>query len=131
MTENSSHSAERMSAMDFGTGKAGEAHVAKLLKRKGFRIVEKNYRCRFGEIDIIAEDGKYIAFVEVKTREKGGLLSPFEAITPAKRQRLILTAQNYLSSHPVSAQPRFDAAAVYTEKGKIVGEEYLENAFGL
>ncbi len=117
--------------MDRGTGRAGESHVAKLLERKGFHILKRNYRCRFGEIDIIAENRQYIVFVEVKTREEGSLVSPFEAITPAKQQKVVLTAGLYLTAHPTTAQPRFDAAAVYTKKGKIVGEEYLENAFRL
>ena len=116
--------------MNFGTGQAGEQHIAKLLKRRGFRILEQNYHSRFGEIDIIAENRQYIVFVEVKTRKRDGLVAPFEAITPAKRRRLILTAETYLATHPVNVQPRFDAAAVYTEQGKIVGEEYLENVFG-
>lgn len=117
--------------MDPGTGKAGEAHIAKLLKKNGYRILEKNYHSRFGEIDIIGENGQYIVFVEVKTRERGSMVSPLEAITPAKQRRLILTAETYLGLHPSGLQPRFDAAAVYTENGRIVGEEYLENAFGL
>lgn len=116
--------------MDSGTGKAGENHIAKLLKKQGYRILELNYHSRFGEIDIIAERAPYIVFVEVKTREKGSMVSPWEAITPAKQRKLILTAGSYLSTHPTSAQPRFDAAAVFTEQGKIVGEDYLENAFG-
>lgn len=116
--------------MNFGTGPAGEKHIAKLLKRKGFHILEQNYHSRFGEIDIIAENRQYIVFVEVKTREKGSLVAPFEAITPAKQRRLLLTAETYLAAHSVTVQPRFDAAAVYTEQGRIVGEEYLENVFG-
>ncbi len=117
--------------MDHGTGRAGEEHIAKLLKRRGFRIVERNYRCRFGEIDIICEDREYIVFVEVKTREKSGLTSPFEAVTASKQKRLILAAETYLQSHLGKKQPRFDVAAVYTEQGRIVGEKILENAFGL
>lgn len=117
--------------MDHGTGHLGETHVAKLLERRGFHILKRNYHCRFGEIDIIAENSQYIVFVEVKTRKKDGMVNPFEAITPAKQQKIVLTAGLYLTEHPVSTQPRFDAAAVYTEKGKIVGEEYLENAFSL
>ena len=116
--------------MDRGTGQAGEAHVAKLLKRRGYEIVERNYRSRFGEIDMIARNSQYIVFVEVKTREEGSLGDPLEAITPAKRRKIVLTAQNYLMRFPTEAQPRFDAAAVYTRNGRIVGERYLENAFG-
>lgn len=117
--------------MDRGTGRAGEDHVAKLLKRRGFRILERNYHSRFGEIDIIGENGQYLVFVEVKTREKDGFSSPLEAVTPAKRQRLIITAESYLMAHPAALQPRFDVAAVFTKAGRIVGEEYIENAFGL
>lgn len=117
--------------MDRGTGRAGEEHVTELLKRRGFEIVKRNFRCHFGEIDIIARDRQYILFVEVKTRKIGSMVSPFEAITSAKRRRLLLTAQLYLQSHPADLQPRFDAVAVYTQHGAIVGEEYLENAFGL
>lgn len=117
--------------MDQGTGRAGEEHAAKLLKRRGFRILERNYHSRFGEIDIIGENGQYLVFVEVKTRERNGLSDPLEAVTPAKRKRLILTAESYLMDHPTTLQPRFDVAAVFTKAGKIVGEEYIENAFGL
>ncbi len=117
--------------MDHGTGRAGEEHIAALLEKRGFRIIGRNYHCRFGELDIIGENGQYIVFVEVKTRETGGLVSPFEAVTPAKRRRLILSAEMYLTTHPTRLQPRFDVAAVYTEQGRIVKEEYLENAFGL
>lgn len=115
--------------MDRGTGKAGESHVAKLLEKRGYQIVKRNFSCRFGEIDIIARNGQYLVFVEVKTREKDGMTAPFEAITPEKQKRIIRTAGLYLVEHPTALQPRFDAAAVYTQKGKIVGEEYLENAF--
>lgn len=117
--------------MDRGTGMAGEEHIAKLLRSRGFEILERNYSCRFGEIDIIARDWQYIVFVEVKTRERGGLVSPFESITPQKQRRILLTAGLYLTEHATKLQPRFDAAAVYTEKGRITGEEYLENAFTL
>lgn len=117
--------------MDRGTGKAGEDHIAALMERKGYRIVSRNFHSRFGEIDIIGENEEYLVFVEVKTREVGGLSTPFEAITPQKRRRLILTAELYLQANPSALQPRFDAAAVYTRNGRIVGEEYLENAFGL
>ncbi len=117
--------------MSFDAGKAGEAHIAKLMKKKGYRILEKNYHSRFGEIDIIGENRQYIVFVEVKTRKQNSMVTPWEAITPAKQQRIILTAEAYLASHPTEAQPRFDAAAVYLDGEKILGEEYLENAFCL
>lgn len=115
--------------MSKATGKAGESHIAQYLEARGFRIVKRNYACRFGEIDIIAENGTYIVFVEVKTREEGSLVQPFEAVTPAKQRRVVLTAGLFLTEHPTELQPRFDVAAVATRRGKIVGEDYLENAF--
>lgn len=115
--------------MDNSTGRLGENHAAKLLESRGYHILKRNYHSRFGEIDIIAENENYIVFVEVKTRKKDGLVSPFEAITPAKCQKIILTAGQYITENPVTKQPRFDAVAVYTERGTVIGEEYLENAF--
>lgn len=115
--------------MDNGTGRLGENHIAKLLESKGYHILKRNYHSRFGEIDIIAESDNYIVFVEVKTRKKDSMVAPFEAITPAKCQKIILTAGQYLADNTVTKQPRFDAAAVYTDKGVVIGEEYLENAF--
>ncbi len=103
--------------------------MAKLLRKKGFTVVEQNYRCRFGEIDIIAQNRQYIVFVEVKTRNSDSFFHPFEAVTPAKQRKILLTAGMYLEQHHISLQPRFDAAAVITENGKIVKTEYLENCF--
>lgn len=111
------------------TGKLGESHIANYLEQRGYRILKRNYHCRFGEIDIIAANEQYIAFVEVKTRRKDSMVAPFEAITPQKRQKIVLTAGNYITTYLPPQQPRFDSAAVFTQNGKIVGEEYLENAF--
>ena len=99
------------------------------LEEKGYEIVERNFKCRFGEIDVIAQNDRYLAFVEVKTRSADGLSHPFEAITPSKRAKVIKTAQYYLINHETNLQPRFDAAAVFTENGALVKIEYLENAF--
>jgi len=111
------------------SGKAGEDHVAQWLKERGYKIVARNFHSRFGEIDIIAQREPYIAFVEVKTRSQGSFVSPFEAITPAKQRKLVTTAKLFLQRHPTDLQPRFDAAAVYLQEGRIVGEEYIENVF--
>lgn len=115
--------------MSGGFGKAGEDHIAQWLEAQGYEIVARNFHSRFGEIDIIAKREPYIAFVEVKTRSRGSLVSPFEAITPAKRRKLLATAELFLQQHPTKLQPRFDAAAVHLREGRIVGEEYLENVF--
>lgn len=112
-----------------GSGKTGERFAAEYLRRKGFAIVTTNFRCRFGEIDIIAQNDRYILFVEVKTREVDSAGHPLEAITPGKQMRIVKTAQFYLQSHPTTHQPRFDAAAVFVRAGEPVRIEYLENVF--
>ena len=112
-----------------GSGKIGEHFTAEYLKKQGYEILDMNFKSRFGEIDIIAQNERYLAFVEVKTRRMDGLTHPFESITPGKRAKVIKTAQYYLLQHPTDLQPRFDAAAVFTEDGELQKLEYLENAF--
>lgn len=115
--------------MKVNTGKAGEDYAARQLKKMGYRIIDRNYHSRFGEIDIIAENGRYIVFIEVKTREAGSMVTPIEAVSWHKQQKIIITAQKYLASNPTELQPRLDVAALETKNGRIVGFEYLENAF--
>ncbi len=95
-------------------GAVGEVLAARFLREKGYHILASNYRCRQGEIDIIAVDGRYIAFVEVKTRRTDALVSPREAVTAAKRRRLLQTAAIYLSHNTTDKQPRFDVVEVLT-----------------
>lgn len=111
------------------TGKAGENCVACWLEEKGYEILERNFHSRYGEIDIIAKRGTYIAFVEVKTRAPNSLVSPLEAITPAKQRKLTATAMEYLRQNPSKLQPRFDAVAVCSRGDVLTVEVYLENAF--
>lgn len=116
--------------MDNRSGKTGEDYIANLLQKHGFQIVSRNYHSRFGEIDIIAEDDSFLAFVEVKTRAENSLGHPLEFITPAKQRKILKTATVYLAQFPTQLQPRFDAAAVRTDRrGTVVSAEYLENAF--
>ncbi len=117
--------------MDNRSGKIGEAYVRRLLQEKGYRILESNFHSRYGEIDIIAEDGKYVVFVEVKTRAPGSLVRPLESVTASKRKKIIRTALCYLSAHPTRLQPRFDTAGLTTDRaGKTVQSvEYIENSF--
>lgn len=96
-------------------GAAGEILAARFLREKGYTIIASNYRCRQGEIDIIACDKQYIAFVEVKTRRSGSLYSPREAVTISKQRRLITTASIYLRNNPTPKQPRFDVIEVLTD----------------
>ena len=115
------------------TGEKGECMVARFLQKKGFTIIKRNYQCRFGEIDIIAENSEFILFVEVKTRKDGSLVPPEYAVDIRKRKRLILTAEDYLSKTETALQPRFDVALVSVkenpERGSGYSLNYIENAF--
>ena len=93
-------------------GNSGESAAAKYLSRSGYSIIERNYFCRFGEIDIIAEDGKYICFIEVKSRRPGSLVTGAEAVDLHKRRKIIMTAKNYLMQNSTELQPRFDVIEV-------------------
>lgn len=113
-------------------GKWGEALVAEDLRARGWVIQAAGYRCRMGEVDLIATSGKYISFTEVKLRRDDRHGTAGEAVTHRKRERLRAAAQLYLVEHPTQLQPRFDVAEVYapqgfeTKKPKIT---YIENAF--
>ena len=79
-------------------GAAGEVLAARYLRDKGYTIEAANYRCRFGEIDIIASDKTYIVFVEVKTRAENSLYQPREAVTQMKQRRIVKTAKLFLTN---------------------------------
>ena len=113
-------------------GKWGEEQVADRLRRQGWRIAARNFRCRLGELDIIAENGVYLAFVEVKLRKNGRYGAACEAVTASKQRKLRAAAQYYLMSHPSGLQPRFDVAEVYAPQGVRTEKPdiyYIENAF--
>lgn len=111
------------------TGRRGEDAVCVLLHNRGYQIIQRNYTIRGGEIDIIAQDGEFLAFVEVKTRRPDSMVTGFEAITKAKRARLIRTAAVWCAAHPHTLQPRFDVACVILEGKQVLSIDYLENAF--
>lgn len=109
-------------------GDSGEEFVAGRLQDWGFAIAERNYRSRYGEIDIIAENGQLILFVEVKLRSSGAIAAPREFVDRRKRQRIIATAGCYISQTETKLQPRFDVAEVYaTENGYKLN--YIPDAF--
>lgn len=113
-------------------GQWGEEQAAQWLTQRGWRILAKNFRCRMGEIDLVAENGTYLAFVEVKLRKDDRFGSACEAVTPAKQRRLRIAAEYYLMGHPTELQPRFDVAEVYAAQGihtKQPDIYYIENAF--
>ncbi len=118
-----------MSTRSIGT--AGEAYVARELRKKGYTLLASQWRCRFGEIDLVAKDKRgTICFVEVKLRGEGAIGLPREFVDSRKQARLRTTAETYLSMHDMDVPARFDVAEVYTDQaGRILRMEYLENAF--
>ncbi len=92
-------------------GKRAEAQAADFLRSCGYQIVAENYRWRGGEIDLIAREGGYLVFVEVKARSSEAFGLPEEFIDRSKRQKLIRTAQKYLAEHPTALDVRFDVVA--------------------
>ena len=113
-------------------GRWGEGLVAGDLRRQGWQVLHMNYRCRFGELDVIAQDGRYLAFVEVKLRRSGAFAPARAFVTAEKQRRLRLAAEYYLLSHPTDLQPRFDVAEVYAPEGLATRApeiHYYPNAF--
>ena len=99
-------------------GSKVEQLVKDYLNTHGFLILETNYRCRTGEIDLIAKEGNYYVFIEVKYRTSDAFGTPQEAVTPAKQKRICKTTLRYLYSHNQgeSTPVRFDVAAVSGQK---------------
>lgn len=108
-------------------GDFGENAVCSYLKRKGFEVLKRNYRIRGGEVDIIAKNNDFIVFVEVKTRKN--ILDAYESITTAKKRCIMRSAQKYVYDNKIYLQPRFDAAFVVANEGRIESIDYIENAF--
>ena len=95
------------------TGRWGESIAEKYLQEQGYEIVDKNYRCQEGEMDLIAWDEKVLVFIEVKTRRSASFGSPEEAVTIPKQQRLGAIAYSYLKSHELmGVSCRFDVVAI-------------------
>ena len=111
------------------TGKLGEESVCAYLAERGYSIVARNYRIKGGEIDIIAENGDYIAFVEVKSRKPDSMVTGFEAVNKRKRGLIIKTAADYCCKHPNVLQPRFDVAEVIIDNGRVLSIDYITNAY--
>ncbi len=114
------------------TGAWGEALAAEFLRKKRYRILASGYRCRFGEIDLVAENRKYLVFVEVKLRKSAQFAQAMEYVDEKKQQRLRTTAQMYLLQHPTDKLCRFDVIEIYAPKGlKTVSPQihHMEDAF--
>ena len=114
------------------TGQWGEAVVAEDLRKKGWVIEAAGFRCRMGEIDLVARKGGFLAFVEVKLRKSDRYGTAAEAVNFRKQERLRAAAQLYLARYPTQLQPRFDVAEVYAPQGSETKKpriSYIENAF--
>ena len=105
-------------------GARGERKAAQHLKAKGYRIVERNFRTPFCEVDIIARKGEVLAFVEVKTRLNDSFGLPCEAVTPAKQRLYIRAAEYYFAARQIEDIVRFDVIEVFPDR-----INHIENAF--
>ena len=111
-------------------GNRGEAEVAQYLRKAGYTLLASQWRCRYGELDLVAKSPQgIICFVEVKLRSAGAIARPAEFVDPRKQNRLRTAASVYLSTHDPDAPARFDVAEVYAENNGVLRVEYLENAF--
>lgn len=98
-------------------GAWGESLAADFLRKNGYKLVATNYRCRYGEIDLIVSNKKYLVFVEVKLRKSSAFAEAMEFVDMHKQERLRTTAEMYLSLFPTDLQPRFDVIEIYAPDG--------------
>jgi putative endonuclease len=113
-------------------GNWGEATARAYMERHGYEIVDTQYKTRFGEIDLIMRDGKYLVFIEVKLRKNHDFADARDFVSPAKQKRLRTTATIYLSANDTSLQPRFDVIEIYAPQGEKTHDpeiNLIENAF--
>ena len=114
------------------SGAWGEALAAEYLRKKRYKIVAAGYRCRFGEIDLIAQNKQNLIFVEVKLRKSADFAAGREYVNRAKQDKIRITASMYLSQNPTKLQPRFDVVEIYAPQGASTKEPeitHLEDAF--
>ena len=108
------------------TGREGEAKAADYLRLKKYEVIGANYRCRFGELDLIAKKRELVIFVEVKLRKNDRFGAAADAVTFSKQDKLRKTAASWLAAHDCDAPTRFDVIEIYTDTGRI---NHIENAF--
>ena len=114
------------------SGAWGEALAAEYLRKKRYKIVACGYYCRFGEIDLIVENRKFLVFVEVKLRKTNSFAAAREFVDYRKQNRIRTTASVYLSQNPTELQPRFDVIEIYAPEGTATKKpiiNHLEDAF--
>lgn len=111
-------------------GRSAEIAAAAELGRRGYSIVASNYRCRRGEIDLVANEGDSLVFVEVRCKRTDEYGTPAESITAAKMRKLIATAEHYLVEHgSTDVACRFDVVEVVASDGKLVVKDIIRDAF--
>jgi putative endonuclease len=112
-------------------GRRGEGLAAKVLRRKGYRIVATNVRTPYGELDLVARQGRWVVFVEVKARSSAAFGAPEEAVGPVKRRRLSRSALHWLTENGLADAPaRFDVVGVM-DSAAGVEVNVVQNAFDL
>lgn len=118
-----------------GLGDLGEDYACDVLQSLGYELLERNFRSRFGEVDIIARKERYLCFVEVKTRSQNAMGRPAAAVTAGKQRKILLTAEYYITLHQRviqrgDLQPRFDCMEVFADaEGNPAAYEFIKNAF--
>lgn len=113
-------------------GRWGEALAAKYLEKKKYTLVASGYACRWGEIDLIVQNKKYLVFVEVKLRKSDDFAKASDFVDSRKQNRIRMTAELYLSQHETKLQPRFDVVEIYAPQGTDTKKPqitHLEDAF--
>lgn len=113
-------------------GRWGESVAAEYLRKKRYTLTAANYRCRMGEIDLIAENREFVVFVEVKLRKNSNFAQALEFVDRHKQERLKKAAALYLSQNETEKQPRFDVIEVYAPEGTLTKRPkiyHLEDAF--
>ena len=112
-------------------GAAGEVLAADRYVERGYQVLDRNWRCREGELDLVLAGPGVVVFCEVKTRRSDAFGAPVEAITPAKQRTLRTLALRWLADHPThrGRDLRFDVASVMAPWGRVASVEILEGAF--
>jgi len=111
-------------------GEKGEKAAAEYLENNGYHVIERNYKCKLGEIDIIAVDNDTIAFIEVKTRSSDAYGQPGEAVNYHKQKKIIQAALSYISNKKLfDWMSRFDVVEVITDSDRIIDINLIKNAF--
>jgi putative endonuclease len=113
-------------------GAAGEALAERELSRSGLTILARRFRCRAGEIDLVALDGRVVVFAEVKTRRGTGFGSPAEAVTARKREHMVRAARVFLAAAGGDPPPcRFDVVEVLPGEDGVLVARHVRDAFRL